>query len=92
MNLPGGDVEVMSAIGYRAGEPLALVRLKVIEDDRLVELWMRPEAARKIGIDMIAAAHASVADLELRRIAKANGLDGDGLISDFRKATLEELP
>jgi hypothetical protein len=94
MKLSGGDVDVTAGTGFRKGEPSALVRLTVFshdDPDKVVALWIRPLEARAIGLDLIGAAHASMADTVLRAIAQGHGLDGDGLIAMLRAVTDEEL-
>jgi hypothetical protein len=62
------------------------------ENGQFVQVFMRPAEARKIGMDMIDAAHASVADSEIRLIAQRTGHDGDEMIRSLRQRTDEELP
>ncbi|MGV0986780.1 MAG: hypothetical protein ACOYB2_19710 [Limnohabitans sp.] len=103
MKLGGGTVDAVSVTGFTAGKPLSLVRMTATGEDptgieepegtnRTVVLWMRPAEARKIGMGMIGAAFASVADSEMRAIAKRLGIDGDAMIEAFRVRTDEELP
>jgi hypothetical protein len=98
MKLLGGNVNVESATGFRAGDPLPLVLLQVTgqekggDTEQTVEVWMAPAYARKIGLDLIGGAHQAVADVELRLIAQRNGVDGDALVREFRVLTNQELP
>ena len=90
--LSGGDIDVTAGTGFRSGEPIALVRLTVeTGDGQSAQVWIRPLEARMVGLDLIGAAHSSIADCELRTLAKAQGLDGDGLIGALRKRTEADL-
>jgi hypothetical protein len=94
MRLSGGDVDVTAGSGVRRGDFLPLVRLTVTSNDEPgnpTVMWVRPLEARAIGLDLIGAAHASLADNVLRVLAKKHGLDGDGLIGTLRVVTEEEL-
>jgi hypothetical protein len=93
VKLSGGDVDVTAGTGFRAGDPIALVRLTVASYDhpQSVVIWLRPLEARAIGLDLIGAGHSSIADAVSRRTAKDHGLDGDSLIGELRQLTTEEL-
>lgn len=100
MKIPNGNVDVMAGTGFRAGVPVSLVQLIVSGGEAVsaadgepgVVLRMRPADARKIGLDMIGASFATVADSEMRLIAQQKGLDGDALIRALRVRLEKELP
>lgn len=93
MRLSGGNVDVTAGTGFRGDDPLALVRLTVqpAEGGQPVVIWMRPIEARAVGLDLIGAGHASIADSVIRRTAKRHGIDGDSLIGELRALTNAEL-
>lgn len=92
MKLTGGEIDVTAGTGFRGEEPVALVRLTVSPTDgEPVRVWLRPLEARAIGLDLIGAAHASIADTVIRRTAKRHGLDGDDVIGELRLTTTAEL-
>ena len=92
MKLEGGSVDVVSGVAFVKGEPMPLVRLAMSDDEGGGEIWMPPHAARKIGMDLISAAHQSLADSMIRVIAQETGLDGDGLIDRLRQITDAAFP
>jgi len=93
VKIPGGDVDVASGSGFRSGDIVPLVRLTVTPSDgrEPITIFMRPLEARMVGLDLIGAGHAAMADNVLRVIAKQHGLDGDGMIGLLHGVTEEEL-
>lgn len=92
MRLSGGDIDVTAGTGFRGPEPVALVRLTAkVAGAGPVVVWMRPQEARSLGLDLIGAAHAAINDSAVRIMAKQHGLDGDSLIEIQRKVTTDEL-
>ena len=90
----GGDVDVQAGTGVsnETGKMTPLVQLTVTDrTGKAVKVHIRPLEARAIGLDLIGAAHATIADMTIREIARDSGLDGDGLIFRLRGRTDMEL-
>jgi len=93
MRLLSRVVDVTAGTAFREGDLLPLVRLTVTNEEgrESVVAWLSPNEARAVGLDLIGAGHAAIADAELRAVAKRHGLDGDTLIADLRGRTDLEL-
>lgn len=86
----GGDVDVSSGAGvsHRDGGIQPIVRLRVTpKDEETTKILLRPYEARAIGLDLIGAAHSSIADAYLRFEAKEHGTDGDSAVLRLRQVT-----
>lgn len=92
MKVPESVVDVISVTGFRGREIVPLVKLAVVVDGVEVQALLEPADARRVGTDLIIAAHASLSDMHLRGLARTQGLDGDELIQDMRRLESLELP
>jgi hypothetical protein len=97
VKLPRGEVDVSAGTGFTDGKITALVRVTVRSAEDLASgaearvVWLRPIEARAVGLDLIGAAHAAIADAGVRAMARKHGLDGDSLIGLQRAITEAEL-
>lgn len=91
VRLSGGDVDVSTGSAFRSSEILPLVRLTTTSEGQSVIVWLGPNEARAVGLDLIAAASAAMSDAGIREYARANGLDGDSIIGAVRGVTTKVL-
>ena len=85
--IPGSDIRVGSGTGIASqtdGRMVPLVTLTVEVEGEAVTAYVPPAKARSIGLDLIAAAAHAAADTAIRGLARDQGLDGDGLVLEFR--------
>lgn len=90
----GGDVNVVSGVGFSGstGKARAVVQLTIEPTGAAATtITLTPASARAIGLDLIGAAHSSVADTILRAVARKHGLDGDEMIAMLRGLADKEL-
>lgn len=91
MKLSGGSVDVSSGTTVSAGIMQPAVQMAVESGTAAVLLHMRPAEARRVGLDLIAAASSAMADTGVRRAARAHGLDGDGILETMAGVVAETL-
>lgn len=88
-------INVESGVGYRSksADPKPMPIVRVTAEDahgNVASLDLFPAHARRIGLDMIAAASASIAETEIRAWAKQHGEDADTVILWMRTG-MDEL-
>ena len=90
------SIDVRSGTGFRTSsdDPTPVPIVRVIATDRdgeSVIVDMMPTFARRIGLDLIAAASSATDEVSIRAWARANGQDADGIIGWMKLGTKELL-
>lgn len=96
MRADGGSIHVYSETAVVGdGQLVPSVRVVTLVDRLVhatgVEIHVTPAQARRVGLDLIAAASAAMADTGVRRAARAHGYDGDGIVEAMATVVAETL-
>lgn len=88
-------ITVQSGVGYRTllgidPTPVPIVQAICQGADGRATVNMLPAQARRVGLDLIAAATAATLETAVRAWARQHGQDGDGIIA-WMKIAVDEL-